>query len=85
MSELGRLHYDFDMRRLVYANIACHRPLLPGTCFATELKLLPLAVGPLRMESVRLVEVNTNETTDIKDLPDIQAFSLDRRAVPSTA
>ncbi|PLB43879.1 hypothetical protein P170DRAFT_368702 [Aspergillus steynii IBT 23096] len=60
-------------------------PLLPGTCFATELKLLPLAVGSLRMESVRLVEVNTNETTDIKDLPDIQAFSLDRRAVPSTA
>ncbi|KAK1150202.1 hypothetical protein N8T08_000104 [Aspergillus melleus] len=60
-------------------------PLLPGTCFATELKLLPLAVGSLRMESVRLVEVNTNETTDIRDLPDIQAFSLDRKVKPSTA
>ncbi|KAL4782973.1 TRAPP trafficking subunit Trs65-domain-containing protein [Aspergillus varians] len=46
-------------------------PLLPGTCFATELKFLPLAVGSLRLESVRLIDVNTNETTDIKDLPDI--------------
>ncbi|KAE8154922.1 TRAPP trafficking subunit Trs65-domain-containing protein [Aspergillus avenaceus] len=49
-------------------------PLLPGTCFATELKLLPLAVGALHLEAVRLVEVNTNETTDIKDLPDILSF-----------
>ncbi|KAL4997126.1 TRAPP trafficking subunit Trs65-domain-containing protein [Aspergillus recurvatus] len=46
-------------------------PLLPGTCFATELKFLPLAVGSLRLESVRLIDVNTNETTDIRDLPDI--------------
>ncbi|KAE8135425.1 TRAPP trafficking subunit Trs65-domain-containing protein [Aspergillus pseudotamarii] len=55
-------------------------PLLPGTCFATELKLLPLAVGALHLEAVRLVEVNTNETTDIKDLPDILSF--DRKGVP---
>ncbi|KAB8266674.1 TRAPP trafficking subunit Trs65-domain-containing protein [Aspergillus minisclerotigenes] len=55
-------------------------PLLPGTCFATELKLLPLAVGALHLEAVRLVEVNTNETTDIKDLPDILSF--DRKGIP---
>ncbi|BAE64190.1 TRAPP trafficking subunit Trs65-domain-containing protein [Aspergillus flavus] len=55
-------------------------PLLPGTCFATELKLLPLAVGALHLEAVRLVEVNTNETTDIKDLPDILSF--DRNGIP---
>ncbi|KAE8374493.1 TRAPP trafficking subunit Trs65-domain-containing protein [Aspergillus bertholletiae] len=54
-------------------------PLLPGTCFATELKLLPLAVGALHLEAVRLVEVNTNETTDIKDLPDILSF--DRKGI----
>jgi hypothetical protein len=35
------------------------------------LKFLPLALGSLRLESVRLIDVNTNETTDIKDLPDI--------------
>ncbi|THC91055.1 hypothetical protein EYZ11_009477 [Aspergillus tanneri] len=45
--------------------------------FGLELKLLPLAVGSLHMEAVRLVDLNTNETTDIRDLPDILAF--DRR------
>ncbi|KAJ5160383.1 uncharacterized protein N7482_007387 [Penicillium canariense] len=48
-------------------------PLLPGTCHSTELKLLPLATGSLHLEAVRLVDVNTNETTDIRDLPDILA------------
>ncbi|KAJ5301939.1 hypothetical protein PENANT_c046G04654 [Penicillium antarcticum] len=48
-------------------------PLMPGTCHSTELKLLPLATGPLHLEAVRLVDVNTNETTDIRDLPDILA------------
>ncbi|KAL3480245.1 TRAPP trafficking subunit Trs65-domain-containing protein [Aspergillus californicus] len=46
-------------------------PLLPGTCYATELKFLPLAVGSLRLESIRLIDINSNETTDIRDLPDI--------------
>lgn len=48
-------------------------PLLPGTCHSAELKLLPLSVGSLHLEAVRLVDVNTNETTDIRDLPDIVA------------
>ncbi|KAF9892556.1 hypothetical protein FE257_001665 [Aspergillus nanangensis] len=56
-------------------------PLLPGTCFATELKLLSLSVGALHLEAVRLVDVNTNETTDIRDLPDILAF--DRNGIPA--
>ena len=50
-----------------------HSPLLPGTCHSTELKLLPLSVGSLHLEAVRLVDVNSNETTDIRDLPDIIA------------
>ncbi|PLN81511.1 TRAPP trafficking subunit Trs65-domain-containing protein [Aspergillus taichungensis] len=56
-------------------------PLLPGTCFATELKLLPLAVGALHLEAVRLIDANTNEPTDIKDLPDILVY--DRKGVPT--
>ncbi|KAJ5893950.1 hypothetical protein N7495_005641 [Penicillium taxi] len=48
-------------------------PLLPGICHSTELKLLPLATGSLHLEAVRLVDVTTNETTDIRDLPDILA------------
>ncbi|CEJ58973.1 hypothetical protein PMG11_07611 [Penicillium brasilianum] len=55
-------------------------PLLPGTCHSTELKLLPLATGPLHLEAVRLVDVNTNETTDIRDLPDILADDQPRVA-----
>ncbi|EAW07805.1 TRAPP trafficking subunit Trs65 domain-containing protein [Aspergillus clavatus NRRL 1] len=56
-------------------------PLLPGTCYSTELKLLPLAVGPLHLEAVRLVDADTSETTDIRELPDIIAF--DRDGVPA--
>jgi hypothetical protein len=32
-----------------------------------------LIAGPLYLEAVRLVDLNTNETTDIRDLPDILA------------
>ncbi|PGH14184.1 hypothetical protein AJ80_06053 [Polytolypa hystricis UAMH7299] len=48
-------------------------PLLPGTCHSTELKLLPLAGGSLHIEAVRLVDLNTNDSMDIRDLPDIIA------------
>ncbi|KAK2767757.1 hypothetical protein FQN54_003915 [Arachnomyces sp. PD_36] len=50
-------------------------PLLPGACHSTELKLLALVPGALHLEAVRLVDLNTNETTDIRDLPDIVAFN----------
>ncbi|PGH33362.1 hypothetical protein GX50_03839 [[Emmonsia] crescens] len=53
-------------------------PLLPGKCHSTELKLLPLAAGVLHVEAVRLVDLNTNEAMDIRDLPDI--ISFDRQA-----
>lgn len=55
------------------SNLQVGSPLLPGTCHSTDIKLLPLATGPLHLEAVRLVDVNTNETTDIRDLPDILA------------
>jgi hypothetical protein len=51
------------------------RPLLPGTCHSTEIILLPLATGALHLEAVRLVDMNTNETIDIRDLPDIVAVN----------
>ncbi|EED24078.1 conserved hypothetical protein [Talaromyces stipitatus ATCC 10500] len=49
-------------------------PLLPGTCHSTEIILLPLATGALHLEAVRLVDMNSNETIDIRDLPDIVAL-----------
>lgn len=73
MSYVSRLFFF-----LISSITNCIRPLLPGTCHSTEIKLLPLATGPLHLEAVRLVDVNTNETTDIRDLPDILADDLPR-------
>ncbi|OAX83434.1 hypothetical protein ACJ72_02197 [Emergomyces africanus] len=53
-------------------------PLLPGTCHSTALKFLPLSAGVLQVEAVRLVDLNTNESTDLRDLPDI--ISSERQA-----
>ncbi|KAL8920910.1 MAG: hypothetical protein Q9172_004298 [Xanthocarpia lactea] len=47
--------------------------LNPGFCHNTELKFLPLSKGILRIEAVRVVDVLTNETIDIRDLPEIVA------------
>lgn len=48
-------------------------PLAPGSCQETSLKLLPLKVGILRLEGIRITDVVANEYTDIRqdDLPDI--------------
>jgi hypothetical protein len=50
------------------------RPLAPAACFTTELKFVALASGVLYLESLRVVDLNTQDTTDIKDLPDIVAI-----------
>ncbi|KAL8977196.1 MAG: hypothetical protein Q9205_006951 [Flavoplaca limonia] len=47
--------------------------LNPGSCHNTELKFLPLSKGVLQLEMVRVVDVVKNETTDIRDLPEIVA------------
>lgn len=49
------------------------RPLNPGSCYTTELKFLPLAKGVLHVKTVRVVDTVSNETADIRDLPDIIA------------
>ncbi|MCJ1385036.1 hypothetical protein MMC17_008154 [Xylographa soralifera] len=51
-------------------------PLSPGSCYLTEVKFLPLARGFLHIEAARIIDITTNETVDIRDLPDIHA--LDR-------
>ncbi|KAL8681168.1 MAG: hypothetical protein Q9186_002700 [Xanthomendoza sp. 1 TL-2023] len=47
--------------------------LNPGFCHNTELKFLPLSKGILNVEAVRVIDVLTNESTDIRDLPEIVA------------
>ncbi|KAI4104377.1 MAG: hypothetical protein L6R37_003276 [Teloschistes peruensis] len=47
--------------------------LNPGFCHNAELKFLPLAKGILRIESVRVIDLATNDAIDIHDLPEIVA------------
>ena len=49
-------------------------PLNPGSCYSTEIKLLPLAKGFLRVEAIRITDVTSNEVIDVQDLPDIEAL-----------
>ncbi|TID21821.1 hypothetical protein E6O75_ATG05216 [Venturia nashicola] len=48
-------------------------PLAPAACFTTELKFVALASGVLYLDSLRVVDLNTQDTTDIRELPDIVA------------
>ena len=50
-----------------------YRPLPASACFETEIKFLPLAAGVLLMDSLRLIDLNTQEAIDTKYVPDIVA------------
>ncbi|KAF2431100.1 hypothetical protein EJ08DRAFT_632809 [Tothia fuscella] len=52
-------------------------PLAPSACFTTELKFVALAAGVLYLDSLRVVDLNTQEAIDIKDVPDIFAIEKD--------
>ena len=47
------------------------RPLMPSACHTTELRFVPLTTGLLTLDGVRVIDMNTNETTECKDLPSI--------------
>jgi hypothetical protein len=47
--------------------------LAPGSCYTADLKFLPLSVGVLGVESVRVIDLATNETADVRELPGIVA------------
>ena len=49
------------------------RQLSPGSCYTANLKFLPLSAGVLTVESVRVIDLATNETADIRDLPSVVA------------
>ncbi|MCJ1465380.1 hypothetical protein MMC07_003998 [Pseudocyphellaria aurata] len=48
-------------------------PLNPGSCYNADLRFLPLTKGVLQLEAIRVVDVVSNESVDIRDLPDIVA------------
>jgi hypothetical protein len=47
--------------------------LAPGACYTADLKFLALSAGVLSVDAVRLVDLGTNETSDIRDVPAIVA------------
>lgn len=49
------------------------RQLAPGSCYMADLKFIALAAGVQTVESVRVIDLATNETADIRDLPSIVA------------
>jgi len=49
-------------------------PIEPGAAAATSVKLLPLSAGWLQFEAVRIRNMATNESVDIRDLPDIMVL-----------
>ena len=49
------------------------RPLVPGSCFNGELRFLPLTKGVLQIDAVRINDTITNESVDVRDLPDMIA------------
>ena len=40
----------------------------------TEMEFLPLTTGFLHMEGVRVTDLSTSESIDIRDLPDVMAL-----------
>jgi TRAPP trafficking subunit Trs65 len=49
------------------------RPLAASACYETVIKFLPLVAGVLHLESLRLVDLTTQDATDIREVPDIVA------------
>lgn len=41
----------------------------PGSCFTADLKFLPLGLGVLGIESVRVVDLGSSESVDVRELP----------------
>lgn len=50
-----------------------NRQLAPGSCYTADVKFIALSAGAQSVESVRVIDLATNETADIRDLPSIVA------------
>ncbi|KAI8936547.1 hypothetical protein NX059_006950 [Plenodomus lindquistii] len=51
--------------------------LSPGSCYTASLKFLALSAGVLSVESVRVIDLATNETADVRELPSMVAVEKD--------
>jgi hypothetical protein len=51
-------------------------PLPPGACFETRMKFRALKTGALDLGVIRIVDLDTRQTVDVRELPDV--ISLDQ-------
>jgi len=49
------------------------RHLAPGASYTADMKFIALTAGVLSVDAVRVVDLGTNETSDVRDLPAIVA------------
>ena len=56
-----------------------HRQLAPGSCYTADLKFIALSAGVQSVESVRVIDLATNETADVRDLPSIVAVEQEMK------
>ncbi|CAI6242283.1 unnamed protein product [Periconia digitata] len=47
--------------------------LVPGACYTADIKFIALSAGVLSVEGLRIIDLATNETIDIRDLPAVVA------------
>ncbi|KAK3725056.1 hypothetical protein LTR37_000566 [Vermiconidia calcicola] len=53
-------------------------PLRPGDCFETQMKFRALRTGVLDLGVVRIVDLDTRQTVDVRELPDVVAIDGER-------
>lgn len=56
-------------------------PLPPDACFETEMVFRALTTGVLNMGMLRIVDLDSRQTVDVRDLPDIVALEAGLREV----
>ena len=49
-------------------------PLLPGACVETQMKFRPTTTGVLDLGVARIVDLDSRQTVDVRELPDIVAL-----------
>jgi hypothetical protein len=60
--------------------LTCCSHLAPDACYTANLEFIALTAGVLSVDALRIVDLATNETSDIRDLPAIVAVEQDESA-----
>ena len=59
-------------------------PLASGAIFETQLKFRAVATGPLDLGVIRIVDLDTRQTVDVRELPDVIALQSTEQSLASS-